>query len=141
MAEPRVRGIRGATTVDSNTPEAILSATRELVDAIQQANRIDPADVVAAIFTATPDLNAAFPAAAARDAGWHVPLLDAVEMDVPGAPRRCVRALVQVYTTLDPRELRHIYLRGAAQLRPDLTCPQQGAAANGGSGPDHGERA
>lgn len=120
MAEPRVRAIRGATTASANTAQAILEATRELVTAIQEANGLDPADVVSAIFTATPDLNAAFPATAARDAGWRVPLLDAVEMDVPGAPPMCVRALVQVYTTLDPSSLHHVYLRGAARLRPDL---------------------
>jgi chorismate mutase len=121
MAEPRLRAIRGATTVAANTAEAILEATRELVKALQEANGIDPADVVSAIFTATPDLNAAFPATAARDAGWKVPLLDAVEMDVPGAPAMCVRALVQVYTERDAANLHHVYLRGAARLRPDLS--------------------
>ena len=121
MAEPRVRAIRGATTAEANTASAILEATRDLVVALQGANGFQPEDVVAAIFTATPDLDAAFPATAAREVGWLVPLLDAVEMDVPGAPRMCVRALVQIYTTSGPERLHHVYLRGAARLRPDLS--------------------
>lgn len=120
MGEPRVRAIRGAITVADNTASAILEGTRELVLTVQSANGFRPADVVAAIFTATPDLNAAFPATAARDAGWQVPLLDAVEMDVPGAPARCVRVLVEVYTERGADALHHVYLRGAARLRPDL---------------------
>jgi chorismate mutase len=121
MAEARVRAIRGATTVEANTASAILGATRELVLALQRANGFGAEDVVSAIFTATPDLDAAFPARAAREAGWQVPLLDAVEMDVPGAPRMCVRALVHVYTTAAPDRLHHVYLRGATRLRPDLS--------------------
>jgi chorismate mutase len=120
LAEPRVRAIRGATTARANTAAAILEATRELVVALQEANGFEPDDIVSAIFTATPDLTAAFPATAAREAGWRVPLLDAVEMDVPGAPPMCVRALVQVYTERRPDELHHVYLHGAARLRPDL---------------------
>ena len=85
------------------------------------ANHLVEDDVISVIFTATPDLDAAFPASAARELGWLVPLLDAVEMDVPGAPRMCVRALVQLYTASGPERLHHVYLRGAARLRPDLS--------------------
>ncbi|MDW8102953.1 MAG: chorismate mutase, partial [Anaerolineae bacterium] len=75
------RGIRGATTVDTNSPEAILSATRELLQALVAANGLDPADLAGAIFTVTSDLNAAFPAQAARELGWtYVPLLCAQEI-------------------------------------------------------------
>ncbi len=121
MSEGRVRGIRGATTVDANAPETILAATRELLLAMQQANGFSTDDVVSAIFTATADLNAAFPAAAARDLGWErIPLLDAQELDVPGALQRCVRILLHVYTAVPVTEIRHVYLAGAERLRPDL---------------------
>ena len=120
MSGCRVRGIRGATTAAANTREAILEATAELVAAIQSRNGFGVDDIVSALFTATADLDAAFPASAARDAGWQVPLLDAVEMSVPGALPRCVRVLVQVYTARSACEIRHVYLRDAAGLRPDL---------------------
>lgn len=116
-----MRAIRGATTVESNTAEAILAATRELLRAMQAANGFAAEDLVSAILTATPDLNAAFPAAAARQIGWdRVPLLDAVEIGVPGALARCVRVLVHVYTERDPAGVHHIYSGDAAGLRPDL---------------------
>jgi chorismate mutase len=122
LAERRVRGIRGATTVGENTSEAILEGTRRLLLALQEANSFELDDVVTVFFTVTPDLNAAFPATAARELGWdRVPLLGAVEADVPGAPRRCVRVLVQVYTERDPSGLHHVYLGEAARLRPDLS--------------------
>lgn len=121
VSEGRVRGIRGATTVDANASDTILEATRELLLAMQQANGFDVDDVVSAIFTATGDLNAAFPAAAARDLGWErIALLDAREVDVPGALPRCVRILLHVYTSVPVSAIRHIYLGGAECLRPDL---------------------
>ena len=121
MSEGRIRGIRGATTVGANAPDTILASTRELLLAMQQANGFAIDDVVSAIFTATVDLNAAFPAAAARDIGWErIPLLDAQEVDVPGALGRCVRILLHVYTAVPAAEIRHIYLGGAECLRPDL---------------------
>ncbi|GBD20353.1 chorismate mutase [Thermomicrobium sp. CFH 73360] len=115
------RGIRGATTVDGNTAEAIVSATRELLLALVEANQIDPDQIASIIFTTTRDLNATFPAVAARQLGWvHVPLLCAHEMDVPGAPRGVVRVLMHVNTEKSPREIRHVYLRGARVLRPEF---------------------
>lgn len=115
------RGIRGATTVDANTPEAIVSATRELLLALVEANAIEPDQIASIIFTTTHDLNATFPAVAARELGWvHVPLLCAHEMDVPGAPRGVVRVLMHVNTDKSPREIRHVYLRGARVLRPEF---------------------
>jgi len=115
------RGIRGATTAAENSPAAILSATTELLQALSTANNLEPADIVSATFTVTPDLNAAFPAQAARQLGWTmVPLLDAVEIGVPGALPRCIRALIHWNTDLPPYAIRHVYLREAVQLRPDL---------------------
>lgn len=115
------RGVRGATTVDTNSPEAILSATRELLLALTTANDLDPADLACAIFTATPDLNAAFPAQAARELGWtHVPLLCAQEINVPGALPGCIRVLLWWNTERPPSEVVHVYLREARNLRPDL---------------------
>ncbi len=105
----------------ANTAGAILGATRELLIALQEANGFGVEDVISAFFTATPDLNAAFPAAAARDLGWErTPLLDAREMDVPGALAGCVRVLLHVYTRARPDEVRHVYMGEAARLRPDL---------------------
>jgi chorismate mutase len=116
------RGIRGAITVESNSPEAILSATRELLQALVSANGLDPADLAGAIFTVTPDLNAAFPAQAARELGWTcVPLLCAQEINVPDALPRCIRVLLWWNTEKLPSEVVHVYLREARNLRPDLT--------------------
>jgi chorismate mutase len=124
-----VRGIRGATTVLEDTPEAILDATEELVREIVSANRILPEDVASALFTVTPDLHAEFPAAAARRMGWTmVPLLNFTEIGVPGRLERCIRVLVHVNTDRAQNEIVHIYLRDAVSLRPDLvtrsTTPQ-----------------
>jgi chorismate mutase len=115
-----LRGLRGATTVTANTPQAILEATEELLRAVQDANGFAPDDVESVFFTSTPDLTAEYPARAARALGWHlVPLLGATEVAVPNGVPRCIRLLMHVYTTKTPRELKHIYLRDAAQLRPD----------------------
>lgn len=115
-----LRGLRGATTAAANTSEAILDATEELIRALQEANAFRPEDVESAIFTSTPDLTADYPARAARRLGWDgVPLLGASEVGVPDGLPRCIRLLLHLYTTTAPRELKHIYLRGAAQLRPD----------------------
>lgn len=115
-----VRGIRGATTVARDTPEAILAATRELLSAIVEANGLRPDDVASAIFTVTPDLVSEFPARAARDLDWqHVALLGATEMAVPHGPPRCIRVLVHVNTRRSPAALKHIYLHDARRLRPD----------------------
>src|ERR1700694_5106360 len=115
-----LRGLRGATTAAANTSEAILEAAGELLSALQTANGFAPEDVESAIFTSTPDLTAEYPARAARRLGWDGgPLLGAAEVCVPDGLPRCIRLLLHLYTTKAPRELKHIYLRGAAQLRPD----------------------
>jgi chorismate mutase len=119
-----LRGLRGATTARANTADAILEATAELLRALQQANGFQPEDVESAIFTSSPDLTAEFPARAARLLGWHdVPLLGAAEVAVPppGGLPRCIRVLLHFYTSRPQRELKHMYLRHAATLRPDRT--------------------
>jgi chorismate mutase len=115
-----LRGLRGATTADTDTSEAVLAATEELLRALQQANAFRPEDVESAIFTSSPDLTADYPARAARRLGWNdVPLLGAAEVAVPGGVPRCIRVLLHLYTDKSPDALRHVYLRGAAALRPD----------------------
>lgn len=118
-----VSAVRGATVADANTRDAILGATSELVQEICRRNAITPDEVVCAFFTMSPDLNAAFPAYAARQLGWDlVPLLGAVESDVPGSPPRMIRVLVQVERPQRQR-LQPVYLRGTIALRPDLAEP------------------
>ena len=113
------RGIRGATTVDQNTSEDILEGTAELLTALARLNDLAPDDVASAFFTTTVDLDAAFPALAARDLGWtEVPLMCAHEMAVGGALAKVVRILLHVNTDRSPQEIRHVYLRGARTLRP-----------------------
>lgn len=115
------RGIRGATTVESNTADAILAATRELLQEITEANSFDVEDVASAFFTTTLDLTAAFPAAAARQIGWeHVALLDGHEMDVPGSLPMCIRVLIHVNTEKRQDQMANVYLRGAKNLRSTL---------------------
>lgn len=115
------RGVRGATTVEENRAEAIWEATRELLTEMAATNGIRPEDVASVIFTLTTDLDAAFPARAARDLGWtEVPLLDAVEVPVPGSLARCIRVLLHWNTDKPQHDVRHIYLRRAEALRPDL---------------------
>lgn len=116
-----IRGIRGATTVADNQAELILAATQRLLREMARANGIACEDLAAAWFTATPDLDAAFPARAARDLGWtDVPLMDAVEMAVPGSLPRCLRVLLLWNTARSQAEIVHIYHGEAATLRPDL---------------------
>jgi len=116
------RGIRGATTAQKNEATEILEATRRLLLEMAAANGVQSGDVAAVFFTTTPDLNAEFPAAAARSLGWQkVPLLCSTEIDVPGRLRSCVRVLMLVNTVLPQAQIRHIYLEGAARLRPDLS--------------------
>jgi chorismate mutase len=115
------RGIRGAVPVLSNTKSAIFSATRRLLVRMIRANGIRVADIAGVILTSTPDLNAEFPAYAARSLDWkYVPLLCASEIDVPGAMERLIRALMLVNTELAQEEIRHQYLGAAKNLRPDL---------------------
>lgn len=123
----QLRGIRGATTAAANGAAEILEATRELLVKLQEANRFTVEDIASAIFTMTPDLDAAFPAQAARDLGWsNVPLLCAAEIPVPGGLPYCIRVLVHVHTLLGQEDIRHLYLRGASILRPDLVRGGQG---------------
>nr|BBH88511.1 hypothetical protein KTC_32620 [Thermosporothrix sp. COM3] len=115
------RGIRGAITVEHNDREAILSATTELLQAIKEQNKLQPDDIASIIFTLTEDLDAVYPALAAREMGWtQVPLMCAREIPVPGSLSKCVRVLVHINTELSNSELRHVYLRDAVVLRPDL---------------------
>jgi chorismate mutase len=114
----RCRGVRGATFVPEDSPEAVLSATRELLAAIVSANGIATEDIASAFFTTTPDLRSVFPARAARELGWSdVPLLGATEMDKVGGPPRCIRVLLHWNTTRRQDEIVHVYLRGADAMR------------------------
>ncbi len=120
LQQTSCRGIRGATTIESNTAEDILEATTDLLEALIRLNDIVPEDVVSAIFTTTPELTASFPAMAARGLGWtEVPLLCAHEMNVPGALGGVVRILLHINTDRTPSEIRHVYLREARALRPE----------------------
>jgi chorismate mutase len=113
--------VRGATTVQHNTREEILAATRELVALMVRRNGIDRKDVASAIFTTTPDLDTEFPALAARQLGWlEVPMLCGHEITVPGSLPRCIRVLVHWNTELPQAQIQHIYIRDAVKLRPDL---------------------
>lgn len=114
------RGIRGATTASENTAEDILEATQELVTAVIQLNDITTEDIASAIFTTSPDLTATFPALGARQFGWtEVPMVCHHEMAVPGALTKAIRVLVHINTTKSASEIRHVYLKGARQLRPE----------------------
>lgn len=116
------RGVRGATTADGNSRDEILTATRQLLALIIRVNDIRPEDVASAIFSTTVDLTAEFPALAARQLGWHeVPLLCTHELDVPGSLRLCIRVLIHWNTTKTQHDIRHVYIRGAVRLRPDLS--------------------
>jgi chorismate mutase len=116
-----VRGIRGAVTVPENSPEAILGAARELLENRARDNNLTPEKIISIIFSVTEDLNAAFPAKAARELGWvEVPLFDTVEISVPGALKRCIRVLLHAYMNCSQHEVKHVYLGEASVLRPDL---------------------
>lgn len=127
----RVRAIRGATTVADNTESAIRHAVEELLDRVTAANAFDPEEIVSVTFTTTPDLDAMFPAAIARARpGWqYVPLLDVQQMQVPGSLTRCIRMLLHFNTSAHQRDIHHIYLREASQLRPDLSLRSAGLEA------------
>ena len=117
---PVCRGVRGATTVEGTSREEILAATAELLQRMVQENGIEPEDVASAMFTTTPDLTAEYPALAARLMGWRdVALLCGHEMAVPGGLDRCVRILLHWNTTLPASGIEHVYIHGAANLRPD----------------------
>ena len=112
------RGIRGATTARANTKEAIVEATLEMLQRLVEANNLDKDCIAAAIFTTTRDLNAEFPAVAARQIGWErVALMCSHEMDVPDALRSCIRVLVLINTEKQAHEVVNVYLGGAVNLR------------------------
>ena len=121
MKTRTLRGLRGATTCDVDTPEAITESVQELMLALMERNELTREDVVSVIFTTSTDLTSAFPAAAARGIGFgDVPLLCASEIDVPGSMRQCVRVLMHIYTARERAEIHHVYLRDAQSLRDDL---------------------
>jgi chorismate mutase len=116
-----VRAVRGAIQVDADDRDEVLAATTELLQAVLERNHLASEDLISVVFTATPDLRSEFPAYAARQMGiTDVPLLCAQEIDVPGAMPRVLRLLAHVETSLSRHDIRHVYLRGAAQLRSDL---------------------
>ena len=114
------RGIRGATTCEENTRAAILEATRDLLEQLIAANDLRHEDIASAIFSTTPDLNAEFPAVAARHLGWlDTALICTHEMAVPGALARCIRVLLHWNTERTAHEVVHVYIHGAVNLRPE----------------------
>ncbi|PZO21960.1 MAG: chorismate mutase [Leptolyngbya foveolarum] len=118
----QLRAIRGATTVEENSAEAIAQAVSEMLNAIEAHNQIDPTRIVSATFSVTRDLDAVFPAAIARKRPkWDcVPLLDVQQMHVEGSLPRCIRLMLYTYLPVHQSEVGHVYLRGAQRLRPDL---------------------
>ncbi|HLJ69368.1 MAG TPA: chorismate mutase [Chloroflexota bacterium] len=116
-----VRAIRGAITIEANTAGAIADGTQELLREIARRNSLRSDEVISAFFTLTPDLDAEFPARAARAIGWDMPMLDTQEIDVPESLRRCLRVLLHVDRD---GPVRHAYLRDARRLRPDLEDSQ-----------------
>jgi chorismate mutase len=118
-----VRGVRGATVALRNESDEILSATRILLQALLEANpAMNTEDLASAFFTLTEDLNAAYPAVAARQLGWtSVPLMCAREISVPDSLPFCIRVLLQWNTDLPQSQIQHVYLGAATMLRPDLT--------------------
>jgi chorismate mutase len=118
-----LRGIRGATVASDQSADAVLTATRELLLALLNANpTLAKEDLASVLFTVTADLTAVFPARAARELGWdEVPLMDALEIPVPGSLERCIRVLALWNTDLPASQVHHVYLGAAAGLRPDLS--------------------
>jgi chorismate mutase len=116
------RGVRGATTITRNGRDEILSATRQLLALMIRRNGIESRDVASALFSTTPDIDAEFPALAARQLGWlDVPLLCGHEMAVPGSLPLCIRVMIHWNTDKPQNEIEHIYVRDANRLRPDLS--------------------
>lgn len=115
------RGIRGATTVERNDREEILKGTEELLQLLISMNDLRTEDMTSVIFTVTADLDAEFPALAARELGWTgIPLMCAREIPVPNSLPKCIRVLLHVNTTRSAAEMQHVYIRGAVALRPDF---------------------
>ncbi|TET39602.1 MAG: chorismate mutase [Planctomycetota bacterium] len=121
------RGIRGAITADENSREAIFSATAELLNRIIRENNLETDNITSIVLTMTTDLNADFPAVAAREVcGKWVPLLCAQELEISGAMPGVIRVLLHVETGLKQKEIKHVYLKGAEKLRPDLFGEEKG---------------
>lgn len=116
----KCRGIRGATTADDNTKEAVISATKELFTKLIELNDVDQDEVAAVILTTTKDIDAAFPAVAARQMGWNnAALLCGNEMNVPGSLKSCIRILIFVNTEKGPSDIHFVYIKGAKNLRTE----------------------
>jgi chorismate mutase len=116
-----VRAIRGATTVENNDSVEIIDETKKLLNEIIKKNSIEIEDVVSVIFTMTDDLNASFPAIAARQIGWSdIPLMCMRELDIENSLEKCIRVMFHINTNLNRDEIKHVYLNNAKVLRPDL---------------------
>ncbi|MEI7654363.1 MAG: chorismate mutase [Actinomycetota bacterium] len=121
METERVRGIRGASVVDSDDAHLISERVQELLLEMMARNELDSDSLISILFTATPDLTASFPAAGARAIGFgDIPLICATEIAVPGSMARCVRVLIHAYSLKVRGDIRHVYLHGAQVLRDDL---------------------
>jgi chorismate mutase len=121
VSEPRVRALRGATTLEVDERDHLIERTQEVMSALFARNGLTEDDLISIVFTATSDIHSAFPAEAARDAGFtHVPLMCARELEIDGGIPRCVRLLIHAYTDRPATALRHVYLHEARQLRTDL---------------------
>ncbi len=119
-----IRGVRGATVAAADTPEAIREATRELLARLIELNGFEPDDVASIFFTCTPDLTSEYPAVTARQMGWlETPLICGQEMSVPGSLAKCIRILIHWNTDLPQKQVKHVYLRAAVALRPDIARP------------------
>jgi len=129
-----VRGVRGATTVRANDAKAIFDATAELLRVLTELNGLRPDDIGYVWFTVTRDLDAAFPADAARAGlGWaDVPLICGREIPVPGALDMCIRVLIAWNTAKAQKEIRHAFLRGAKSLRPAWAVELPSDSRSGG---------
>lgn len=116
------RGIRGATTIQNDHPAEIIESTQELLHAVLAANpALETQDIASVIFTVSEGISSAYPARAAREMGWvNVPLLCMQEIDIPGGLKRCIRILIHWNTHLEQDQIRHIYLKEAVTLRPDI---------------------
>lgn len=113
-----LRGIRGATTAENNTKQEIGVATKELLSEIISANEVKIEDIASIIFSVTRDLDAEFPAVAARELNWNdTPLLCTYEIDVPGSLQKCIRVLMHVNAEKPQKEMKHVYLKEAVNLR------------------------
>lgn len=114
----QIRGIRGATTVKNNDKKNLIAATKELLAEIVKSNQLKVEDIASVIFSATKDLDAEFPAVAAREIGWNeTPLLCTKEIDVPGSLEKCIRVLILVNSDKTQKEIKNIYLKEAVNLR------------------------